>query len=152
VKTYLCCEIFTVKACKQVARNKYFLCVVETYINCKVKFPSGTVPERQYVELHYHCETHTLLTFPQVVARAGQTTYSGVIDAARKIYREEGLRAFWKGAAGMLYSCLIMQTSFCGFLSDIQIHFFFLCYILWIIRTAPNFFLWYVFLSEVGFF
>jgi hypothetical protein len=59
------------------------------------------------------------------VARAGQTTYSGVIDAARKIYREEGLRAFWKGAAGMLYSCLIMQTSFCGFLSDIQIHVFF---------------------------
>jgi hypothetical protein len=70
-------------------------------INCKVKFPSGTVTEHQYVELHFHCETHTLITFPQVVARAGQTTYSGVIDAARKIYKEEGLRAFWKGAAGM---------------------------------------------------
>ena len=36
----------------------------------------------------------------QVVARAGQTTYSGVIDAAQKIYKEEGLRAFWKGATG----------------------------------------------------
>ncbi|KAL3280238.1 hypothetical protein HHI36_017734 [Cryptolaemus montrouzieri] len=33
----------------------------------------------------------------QVVARAGQTTYSGVIDATRKIYKEEGFRAFWKG-------------------------------------------------------
>ncbi|XP_046404695.1 calcium-binding mitochondrial carrier protein Aralar1 isoform X2 [Ischnura elegans] len=34
----------------------------------------------------------------QVVAREGQTTYNGVIDAARKIMREEGFRAFWKGA------------------------------------------------------
>jgi len=34
----------------------------------------------------------------QVVARAGQTTYSGVIDAARKIYAEEGFKAFWKGS------------------------------------------------------
>lgn len=33
----------------------------------------------------------------QVVARAGQTTYTGTIhDAARKIWREEGGRAFWK--------------------------------------------------------
>jgi solute carrier family 25 aspartate/glutamate transporter 12/13 len=36
----------------------------------------------------------------QVVARAGQTTYSGVFDAVRKIYVEEGIRAFWKGAIG----------------------------------------------------
>uniref|UniRef100_A0A4W4GZV8 EF-hand domain-containing protein n=1 Tax=Electrophorus electricus TaxID=8005 RepID=A0A4W4GZV8_ELEEL len=34
----------------------------------------------------------------QVAARAGQTTYSGVIDCFRKIMREEGFRAFWKGA------------------------------------------------------
>ncbi|XP_020710507.1 calcium-binding mitochondrial carrier protein Aralar1 isoform X5 [Athalia rosae] len=34
----------------------------------------------------------------QVVARQGQTTYNGVTDCARKIYREEGARAFWKGA------------------------------------------------------
>uniref|UniRef100_A0A1B6HDJ3 EF-hand domain-containing protein n=1 Tax=Homalodisca liturata TaxID=320908 RepID=A0A1B6HDJ3_9HEMI len=33
----------------------------------------------------------------QVVARAGQTTYNGLTDAAIKIYREEGPRAFWKG-------------------------------------------------------
>ncbi|GLV42105.1 aralar1 [Carabus blaptoides fortunei] len=33
----------------------------------------------------------------QVVARQGQTTYSGVWDATRKIYSEEGPRAFWKG-------------------------------------------------------
>lgn len=36
----------------------------------------------------------------QVVARAGQTTYTGVLDATRKIYSEEGFRAFWKGALG----------------------------------------------------
>ncbi|XP_027020235.2 calcium-binding mitochondrial carrier protein Aralar1 [Tachysurus fulvidraco] len=34
----------------------------------------------------------------QVAARAGQTTYSGVIDCFRKIHREEGFKAFWKGA------------------------------------------------------
>jgi len=33
----------------------------------------------------------------QVVARAGQTTYSGVFDAAKKIMAEEGFKAFWKG-------------------------------------------------------
>ncbi|CAK9826705.1 Calcium-binding mitochondrial carrier protein Aralar1 [Anthophora retusa] len=34
----------------------------------------------------------------QVVARRGQTTYSGLLDCAKKIYKEEGPRAFWKGA------------------------------------------------------
>ncbi|XP_034248795.1 calcium-binding mitochondrial carrier protein Aralar1 isoform X9 [Thrips palmi] len=34
----------------------------------------------------------------QVVARQGQTTYNGVIDAFGKIMKEEGPRAFWKGS------------------------------------------------------
>uniref|UniRef100_A0A3P9AK02 EF-hand domain-containing protein n=1 Tax=Esox lucius TaxID=8010 RepID=A0A3P9AK02_ESOLU len=34
----------------------------------------------------------------QVAARAGQTTYTGVIDCFRKIVAEEGFRALWKGA------------------------------------------------------
>jgi len=38
-----------------------------------------------------------------VVAREGQTTYNGLLDCARKIYREEGARAFWKGATGILF-------------------------------------------------
>lgn len=38
----------------------------------------------------------------QVVARAGQTTYSGTFDAARKIYAEEGFRALWKGAVARM--------------------------------------------------
>lgn len=38
----------------------------------------------------------------QVAARAGQTTYNGVIDCFGKILREEGPRALWKGAAGNL--------------------------------------------------
>jgi len=38
----------------------------------------------------------------QVVARAGQTTYTGTLDAARKIYAEEGFRAFWKGAVARM--------------------------------------------------
>lgn len=36
----------------------------------------------------------------QVAARKGQTTYKGVIDCAKKIYAEEGMGAFWKGAPG----------------------------------------------------
>lgn len=36
----------------------------------------------------------------QVAARQGQTTYNGVLDAAVKIMREEGPRAFWKGTIG----------------------------------------------------
>ncbi|XP_047022327.1 calcium-binding mitochondrial carrier protein Aralar1 isoform X3 [Helicoverpa zea] len=39
----------------------------------------------------------------QVVARSGQTTYNGVLDAARKIYAEEGARAFWKGAVARVF-------------------------------------------------
>ncbi|KAK0142821.1 Calcium-binding mitochondrial carrier protein Aralar1 [Merluccius polli] len=34
----------------------------------------------------------------QVAARAGQTTYSGVVDCFQKIVKEEGFRALWKGA------------------------------------------------------
>lgn len=36
----------------------------------------------------------------QVAARAGQTTYNGVTDCFRKILREEGPKALWKGVAG----------------------------------------------------
>ncbi|XP_053594783.1 calcium-binding mitochondrial carrier protein Aralar1 isoform X1 [Microplitis demolitor] len=39
----------------------------------------------------------------QVVARKGQTTYSGLLDCARKIYREEGVRAFWKGTTARVF-------------------------------------------------
>lgn len=39
----------------------------------------------------------------QVAARAGQTTYNGVIDCSRKILREEGFRAFWKGAGARVF-------------------------------------------------
>ncbi|XP_052265323.1 electrogenic aspartate/glutamate antiporter SLC25A13, mitochondrial-like isoform X2 [Dreissena polymorpha] len=39
----------------------------------------------------------------QVAARKGQTTYNGVIDCARKIYREEGFYAFWKGAPARVF-------------------------------------------------
>ncbi|CAL9690253.1 unnamed protein product [Knipowitschia caucasica] len=39
----------------------------------------------------------------QVAARAGQTTYSGVIDCFRKILREEGFTALWKGAGARVF-------------------------------------------------
>ncbi|CAB1328495.1 unnamed protein product [Coregonus sp. 'balchen'] len=40
----------------------------------------------------------------QVAARAGQTTYNGVIDCFRKIIAEEGFRALWKGAGARVCS------------------------------------------------
>uniref|UniRef100_A0A667ZFE3 Solute carrier family 25 member 13 n=1 Tax=Myripristis murdjan TaxID=586833 RepID=A0A667ZFE3_9TELE len=39
----------------------------------------------------------------QVAARAGQTTYSGLMDCFWKILREEGHRAFWKGAGARVF-------------------------------------------------
>lgn len=33
----------------------------------------------------------------QVEARKGQATYNGLLDCARKVWREEGFKAFWKG-------------------------------------------------------
>uniref|UniRef100_A0AC34RR23 EF-hand domain-containing protein n=2 Tax=Panagrolaimus sp. JU765 TaxID=591449 RepID=A0AC34RR23_9BILA len=39
----------------------------------------------------------------QVAARAGQTTYSGVIDCARKVMAEEGPLAFWKGTGARVF-------------------------------------------------
>uniref|UniRef100_A0A8C1NWQ5 Solute carrier family 25 member 13 n=1 Tax=Cyprinus carpio TaxID=7962 RepID=A0A8C1NWQ5_CYPCA len=42
----------------------------------------------------------------QVAARAGQTTYNGLIDCFWKILREEGPRAFWKGYTLVTYELL----------------------------------------------
>uniref|UniRef100_A0A8C6WWH9 Solute carrier family 25 member 12 n=1 Tax=Neogobius melanostomus TaxID=47308 RepID=A0A8C6WWH9_9GOBI len=39
----------------------------------------------------------------QVAARAGQTTYNGVIDCFRKLLREEGFTALWKGAGARVF-------------------------------------------------
>ncbi|CAM4631592.1 unnamed protein product [Leuciscus chuanchicus] len=39
----------------------------------------------------------------QVAARAGQTTYNGLIDCFWKILQEEGPRAFWKGAGARVF-------------------------------------------------
>ncbi|CAH1775700.1 unnamed protein product [Owenia fusiformis] len=39
----------------------------------------------------------------QVAARAGQTTYSGIMDCFVKIMREEGPRALWKGAPARVF-------------------------------------------------
>jgi solute carrier family 25 aspartate/glutamate transporter 12/13 len=33
----------------------------------------------------------------QVEARKGDTTYNNIVDCARKVFREEGFKAFWKG-------------------------------------------------------
>lgn len=47
----------------------------------------------------------------QVVARQGQTTYKGLFDAASKIYKEEGARAFWKGTLRKIRKFLFSSWS-----------------------------------------
>lgn len=39
----------------------------------------------------------------QVEARKGQTSYNGIADAARKIMREEGFKAFFKGGPARIF-------------------------------------------------
>ncbi|OBZ81449.1 Calcium-binding mitochondrial carrier protein Aralar1 [Choanephora cucurbitarum] len=39
----------------------------------------------------------------QVEARKGQTTYNGIFDAARKIFHEEGFKAFFKGGPARIF-------------------------------------------------
>ncbi|KAJ2157791.1 mitochondrial aspartate-glutamate transporter agc1 [Coemansia sp. RSA 552] len=39
----------------------------------------------------------------QVVARKGETVYTGLLDATRKIYQEEGVKAFFKGGAARVF-------------------------------------------------
>lgn len=57
----------------------------------------------------------------QVAARAGQTTYTGVIDCFRKIMKEEGFRALWKGAGGVC-SCRLTQTEALLFSVNLKYH------------------------------
>jgi hypothetical protein len=58
------------------------------------------------------------------VARKGQTTYSGVIDAARKIWAEEGGRAFWKGAGGIIAVRLCLFSLLCVYRDGRDVIFF----------------------------
>ncbi|KAJ2082760.1 mitochondrial aspartate-glutamate transporter agc1 [Coemansia sp. RSA 988] len=39
----------------------------------------------------------------QVVAKQGETVYTGLVDAARKIYKEEGFKAFFKGGPARIF-------------------------------------------------
>ncbi|CAO3681047.1 unnamed protein product [Umbelopsis vinacea] len=39
----------------------------------------------------------------QVEARKGQTSYNGIVDAAKKIYAEEGFKAFFKGGPARIF-------------------------------------------------
>ena len=52
----------------------------------------------------------------QVVAREGQTSYNGLLDATRKIYAEEGFRAFYKGIYldFLTFYTIFLRYHFCG--------------------------------------
>ena len=47
-----------------------------------------------------HSFTQLSIYLYQVKARAGQETYKNIPDAFRKILKNEGARAFWKGGPG----------------------------------------------------
>lgn len=64
-------------------------------LNLNRSFPSKGVPAASLVT-----PADVIKTRLQVAARAGQTTYNGVIDCFGKILREEGPTALWKGAGG----------------------------------------------------
>eukprot|EP00063_Salmo_salar_P072050 XP_014046885.1 PREDICTED: calcium-binding mitochondrial carrier protein Aralar1-like isoform X2 [Salmo salar] len=72
----------------------------------------------------------------QVAARAGHTTYTGVMDCFRKIAQEEGFGALWKGAGGVCCGVCVSVTTQMG------IHF--LCLALFppparMCRSSPQF-------------
>ncbi|PRD32489.1 UNVERIFIED_CONTAM: aralar1 [Trichonephila clavipes] len=48
----------------------------------------------------------------QVAAREGQTTYNGVLDACKKIFKEEGGAAFWKGGPDLITVVFLLQLEF----------------------------------------
>jgi hypothetical protein len=57
----------------------------------------------------------------QVAARQGQQTYSGVLDCFRKILREEGFAALWKGTPGTFLLAHLTKgnMSFCHHLASV---------------------------------
>lgn len=67
--------------------------------------------------------------FFQVVAREGQTTYNGLLDCARKIYKEEGARAFWKGTSGMVFSDIFSSKIHTE--NEVKRKFFVYCIAVW---------------------
>lgn len=85
-----------------------------TYAHCKLKFADDNghngpgslllsaviagVPAAYLVT-----PADVIKTRLQVAARKGQTTYSGVLDACRKIWKEEGGQAFWKGGPARVF-------------------------------------------------
>ncbi len=65
---------------------------IKKYHNCVLGAPAASLTTPADV----------IKTRLQVVAREGQSTYTGMIDCAKKIWQEEGGRAFWKGTPGKL--------------------------------------------------
>ena len=73
----------------------------------------------------------------QVQARKGQTKYDGLIDAFKKIYAEEGWKAFWKGKTeekrqfllSYIINNLITYRCWCTYVSFITTIWFYITYL-----------------------
>lgn len=85
-----------------------------TYAHCKLKFademghngPGSLLVSAMIAGVpaaYLVTPADVIKTRLQVAARQGQTTYSGVMDAFRKIWKEEGGKAFWKGGPARVF-------------------------------------------------
>lgn len=85
-----------------------------TYAHCKLKFademghngPGSLLVSAMIAGVpaaYLVTPADVIKTRLQVAARQGQTTYSGVLDACRKIWKEEGGQAFWKGGPARVF-------------------------------------------------
>nr|XP_024217255.1 calcium-binding mitochondrial carrier protein Aralar1 isoform X2 [Halyomorpha halys] len=93
-------------------------CLCRDIIFAGIYFPTYSNVKKLFADETGHNEPHTLLTSGviagvlaaslstpfdvvktrlQVKPRKGQTTYKGIADTFRKLWREEGWTAFWKG-------------------------------------------------------
>ncbi|KAJ8319625.1 hypothetical protein KUTeg_002827 [Tegillarca granosa] len=68
-----------------------------------IYFPAYAHLKKYYADENGFNTPGTLLLSATIAARTGQTAYSGVYDCAKKIMKEEGFTAFWKGTPARVF-------------------------------------------------
>jgi len=82
----------------QLATWELYLCgVFAGSVNTVVATPVELVRNRLMVQYHQHGRRPALQPQPQAAAAADTPLYTGPIDCARRIVREQGMRGLWRG-------------------------------------------------------